>query len=193
MFVFEDDFDFKSELLKEDVEESVCLISGAPLVNPVKLTCGHEFNFEPIFKEVFNQKIHPQFKNDIQLKISQIKCPYCRKIQNKLLPDDNFKIFKVTTTDSDYEVYPSMFLNQMYELGTCSVPYCTKKYVIHKHNINLCCLHDKIPNKEISQIKKINKYMELYPNETISNIIIKIESDKYESVINANKLKEEKY
>ena len=191
MFIFEDGFDFKSELLKEDTNESVCLISGAPLLNPIKLTCGHEFNFEPLFKEVFNQKVNPHFKNDVQLKVSQFKCPYCRKIQNNLLPDKDFKIFKVTTVDSDYEVYP-WFLNKMYELGNCSVPYCTKKYVLSKDKLKLCCIHDKITNKEKLQLEKINKYIQLYPNETMENIIVKIETDKQLEVLNAAKLKEER-
>ena len=192
MFIFEDGFDFKSELLKEDTNESVCLISGAPLLNPIKLSCGHEFNFEPLFKEVFNQKINPHFKNDVQLKVSQFKCPYCRKIQNKLLPDKDFKIFKVTTVDSDYEVYPCMFFNTMYDLGNCSVPYCTKKYVVTKGKLKLCCIHDKITNKEKLHLEKINKYIQLYPNETMENIIIKIEIDKQLTALNAAKLKEEK-
>jgi hypothetical protein len=173
MFVFEDNFDFKTELLKDDEDINKCLISGDLLENPIKLTCGHEFNYEPLFKEVFNQKINPQFKNDVQLKIHQFKCPYCRKIQNALLPDNKVKIYKVTTNDSDYEVYPFMFLDGRYELGTCNVPYCTKKYVCHKkpYKINVCCVHEKLNKKEMLNISKINKYLEMYPDVSIANII----------------------
>ena len=181
MFVFEDDFDFKSELQKEDEEGEKCLISGLPLKDPVKLTCGHVFNYEPIFKDVFNQKVNPQFKNNTPLKIDHFRCPYCRKIQKKLLPENN-KVYKVSTIDPDYEIGANMYSSSLsLFLGKCAVPYCTKKYVFCKKDINLCCFHEKIPKKDLLKISKINLYTQKYPNEILDNIILKVEEEMAKS------------
>ena len=184
MFVFEDNFDFNSELLKEDTQtENICLISGLPLDNPVKLSCGHIFNYECIFKDVFNQKINPHFKYDNPLKVDQFRCPYCRKIQKKLLPEGNSKVYKVSTNDPDYEIYPNMYSSSLILcLGKCSYPYCTKKYVFNKkpYKINLCCVHEKISKKDLYRITKINNYSQKYPDETIESIILKINKDEEE-------------
>ena len=181
MFVFEDNFDFNIELQKEDDEGEKCLISGVPLKDPVKLSCGHVFNYEPIFKDVFNQKINPQFKNNTPLKVDHFRCPYCRKIQKNLLPENN-KVYKVSTTDPDYEIGPNMYFSSLsLFLGKCSVPYCTKKYVFCKKDINLCCLHEKISKKDLLKISKINLYNQKYPNETLENIILKVEEEMLKS------------
>lgn len=191
MFVFEDGFDFNSELQKEDDDtEEKCLISGLPLKDPVKLSCGHVFNYESIFKDVFNQKINPQFKNNVPLKVDQFRCPYCRKIQKKLLPDTK-KVYKVSTTDPDYEIGSNMYSSDLcLHLGKCSFPYCTKKYVFLKkggckYGVYLCSLHEKLSKKDLSMVSKVNLYKQIFPDETIENIIIKVEQEM-------SKTKEEK-
>jgi hypothetical protein len=181
MFVFEDNFDFKSELQKEDEEGEKCLISGLPLKDPVKLSCGHVFNYEPIFKDVFNQKVNPQFKNNTPLKVDHFRCPYCRKIQKKLLPENN-KVYKVSTIDPDYEIGANMYSSGLsLFLGKCSVPFCTKKYVFCKKELSLCCFHEKIPKKDLLKIAKINLYTQKYPNEILDNIILKVEEEMSKS------------
>lgn len=77
------------KLLEEENEindENNCLITKMPLEKDhVKLLCGHSFNYEAIYNEVKQQKRHNPL--DISyLKVYQLKCPYCRNIQNKLLP-----------------------------------------------------------------------------------------------------------
>jgi hypothetical protein len=74
-----------------DVDNNVdlCLISNLPLKDCfVKLKCGHKFNYEPLYKDIFNHK--KRFNNLEQSKnklgLQQIRCPYCRNIQNELLP-----------------------------------------------------------------------------------------------------------
>jgi hypothetical protein len=67
----------------------LCLITNVPLKdNYVKLNCGHKFNYEAIFKDIFNHK--KKFNNMEQMKTklkqNQIRCPYCRNIQDELLP-----------------------------------------------------------------------------------------------------------
>ena len=68
--------------------DDVCLITNEPL-NPfhVKLACGHDFNYEPLYQEVLRQKgrmgMHNYFE---KIGTYQVKCPYCRSMTNQLLP-----------------------------------------------------------------------------------------------------------
>lgn len=64
-----------------------CLISQNILDdNHVTLQCNHKFNLIPLYYEVIKQKTVTNYFETTNLKINEIKCPYCRKITNKLLP-----------------------------------------------------------------------------------------------------------
>jgi hypothetical protein len=99
----EGDIDFYTELYKslhEDdkntdekddgskkEEEHVCLISNMPFTeNHVKLPCKHSFNYLPLFKDLVNYKKKYLLMESTPLKISQIRCPYCREKHDMLLP-----------------------------------------------------------------------------------------------------------
>jgi len=188
-FVIEGGLNF-NEMLED--EGDVCLITGDKLEESVTLTCGHKFNNNSIFKEIFNQKISLNFKNDIPLKDNEFKCPYCRSIQKKLLPINNMPtVFRVNTLDTNYEVDPKLchFDNlKSFNLGTCGFPLCTKKYVFYARRLktDVCVLHSKLTNTELTRQKKIHKYKLLYPNEPLSFIYSKIdeESEKCGKPIN---------
>jgi hypothetical protein len=85
-----DTIDNKDNNNNNDTEnKELCLITNVPLKdNYVKLNCGHKFNYEAIFKDIFNHK--KKFNNMEQMKTklkqNQIRCPYCRNIQDELLP-----------------------------------------------------------------------------------------------------------
>ena len=77
-----------NNLLNDDIteEDNTCLITNENLDdNNIKLNCGHKFNYEALYNEVVYQKTRRLLDN-AQLKINQIKCPYCRNITNNLLP-----------------------------------------------------------------------------------------------------------
>ena len=83
------DFDFFEELSKlssqkESVEKPVCLLSKEPLTyNHVRLTCGHTFNYKPLFSEIYTSK----YKLNTQSRgVYTIKCPYCRSHSGHILP-----------------------------------------------------------------------------------------------------------
>ena len=80
---------FSSLDQEEDTLENtqICLISQEPLTQThVKLSCSHQFNYKFIYNEVYNQ-IHKKPPTEIQkLKRFQFKCPYCRNIENGVLP-----------------------------------------------------------------------------------------------------------
>ena len=77
-----------SENIKLDCsEETRCLITRDILEpNSISLTCGHTFNYLPLYYEVVKQKSGSVLETEY-LAINQIKCPYCRTITNNLLPE----------------------------------------------------------------------------------------------------------
>lgn len=175
-FVFEDDFDFKKELQKNiESSSSMCLITGNPIIDECKLKCNHSYNYDSLFKEVYNQKINPKFKNDTHLKDNEIKCPYCRKTHQGLLPERN-KIFRVTTINKDYEIDPNIVPTvdclQNFKNGKCALPSCNKKQVtfLKRLNEDVCCFHMKIPKTQLLRHIKLHNYLLKYPETTMEDI-----------------------
>jgi hypothetical protein len=94
-YKIEGNIDFFAELYKsldiedEHANENVCLITNQPLTeNFVKMECGHTFNYIPLFHDIKN---HKQKYNNLEgshsrLHSYEIRCPYCRNKQKKLLP-----------------------------------------------------------------------------------------------------------
>ena len=169
-FIFEDDFDFKKELQGMiETSESTCLITGNPIIDECKLKCNHLYNYDSIFTEVYNQKINPKFKNDLVLKDNELKCPYCRKIQQGLLPERQ-KIFRVTTINRDYAIDPTIVPTveclKNFKHGKCALPSCNKKQVtfVKRLNESVCCFHMKIPKTQLTRHIKLHKYLLKYPD-----------------------------
>jgi len=74
---------------KEVLDDDVCLISNQPLKEKfVELKCGHKFNYDPLYKDIFNFKKKFNFMESMKTKLqqNQLRCPYCRNVQNELLP-----------------------------------------------------------------------------------------------------------
>ena len=71
----------------DDIEDNNCLISGEKLINDnIKLLCGHSFNYLPLFNDIFKQKRIINHREIVRIPYKCIKCPYCRTINNGLLP-----------------------------------------------------------------------------------------------------------
>lgn len=71
----------------EDNNNTTCLISGETLIEneTIKLICGHKFNYDAIFNEVKQQKKSTAYNSSTKY-LLKVKCPYCRTVQNGLLP-----------------------------------------------------------------------------------------------------------
>ena len=91
----EDNIDFYDELYKSlDSDDNVydenkCLITNENLTeNFIKLECGHKFNYIALYNDIKNhkQKFNGLEEHLNQLKIDEIRCPYCRHKQIGLLP-----------------------------------------------------------------------------------------------------------
>ena len=62
------------------------MISGKSLEKKcITLECGHKFNYVHIFNDLVQQKKSNTYAN-YKLKSNELKCPYCRNIQSKILP-----------------------------------------------------------------------------------------------------------
>ena len=89
----EDNFHEKlySALCSEHIStDNECLICGDELGDDhVELECGHKFNYDCILHEAKKQKLNSNKLEVVKLKKNQIKCPYCRVVQNGLLPYTN--------------------------------------------------------------------------------------------------------
>ena len=98
--------------------EADCLITQTPLYSDhVTLVCGHKFNYDAIFNDVYNHKKRFHELETSRLKDTQIRCPYCRNIQNCLLPCPSGKkrvcgvnvVVDITREQSVHMRAPSMF------------------------------------------------------------------------------------
>ena len=94
-YILPDNFDFYKELsnsLEKDTKNKteVCLISNTKLEenNSIILQCGHTFNYLPLLNDIYQSKYpsNNTYFNVNYLKINQVRCPYCRQVQDTLLP-----------------------------------------------------------------------------------------------------------
>lgn len=82
------------ELLDNHVDDSTddahrCLITDDLLEEDcVVLECGHRFNYAPLLEDIkrHKQQFNRRESDQGRLTRNQIRCPYCRHIQNYLLP-----------------------------------------------------------------------------------------------------------
>ena len=74
---------------EKNEQEGICPISNTPLETYFfTFECGHKFNYEPLFKDLYNHKKKYNFMEGIKghLNMNEIRCPFCRKKQTGLLP-----------------------------------------------------------------------------------------------------------
>ena len=136
----------------DSVEENICLISKMPLdEDHITLCCNHTFNYSAILNEVRKQK-PPICMGHLEIqKLSnqQIKCPYCRTIQNGLLP------YKPGYQKINYVNWPT---NYQYLPNTCSYTFISgKRYnqACGKKCLKQYCLnHTKIMERRKKKIAK---------------------------------------
>jgi sarcosine oxidase delta subunit len=152
-----DTHSFNEELLKmictDDVDDECCLIDGDALENNhITLKCGHKFNYFNIFNEVKCQKTVKNNKEIQHLKKSQIKCPYCRNIQNGILPHiEGYEKIKNVNTPEKY-VMKNNKCNYVFKSGKRKGLSCNKGCYYDN-----CKQHIKYKTTK-KNIKKFTKY-----------------------------------
>ena len=112
------------------VGNNVCLISNLPLTdNFVTLECKHKFNYMPLYNDLVNHKKKYNTMERKTLKCTEIRCPYCRNIQNKLIPYyDDIVVSKVHGVNhiNESTLIMTQFDNvsfKSYIAGNCSHVY----------------------------------------------------------------------
>ena len=121
-YIVEGGIDFFAELYKSldddennnktEEDNNKCLITNKPLTDKfVELSCGHKFNYLPLYNDVLNhkKKFNNMEGNATRLKQDEMRCPYCRKRSTGLLPyyeDLNLpKVCGVNHIDINYDGY----------------------------------------------------------------------------------------
>ena len=138
-----------------DMESNVCLISGDKLIEneTIELVCKHKFNYDSIFNEVMQQRRSTRYSyTGISYKI---KCPYCRTIQNGILPSlPGKKLVKYVNTPEKYVM----------KLNKCGYTFISgkKKGVACNKNCHgkYCPQHLKIIEKRKEKEKETQKKQE---------------------------------
>ena len=88
------------ENIDDNYTDNNCLLTKEALDDiHVTLNCGHKFNYIPLYKEVVIQKTSAGmytngYYNSLTLRLNELKCPYCRRVQDKLLPFLNYDNIK---------------------------------------------------------------------------------------------------
>jgi hypothetical protein len=161
-YKIEDGINFFEELYKsldnttddEDTKTCYCLITDELLTsNHVELKCGHKFNYVPLYNDILN---HKRKLNHMEgsglLKGNQIRCPYCRRKQDDVLPYyEEYGFPKVGGVNWQVPTYN--YTSQIYHncefVGAdsivCSVVCATKLEADDKF---YCYLHKKLMTKK---------------------------------------------
>jgi len=175
VYTVEGNLDFYGELYKsldedDDVEdESVkrCLITNEPLIeNFVTMDCKHSFNYLPLFQDIFNNKKKFNAMDSYMLKCGEIRCPYCRTIQKKLLPYyENMGVKQVHGVNffDELQVIKKQVQTDSYVTGKCDYIYgntnveCSNKYVqiLPQLNKYFCCMHKSVALKKHIKDEKL--------------------------------------
>lgn len=145
--------------IQDNNEDNICLISGEKLTNDkIKLLCGHSFNYLPLFNDVFKQKRIVNHREIVRIPYKCIKCPYCRSINNCLLPYKEHiikeKIDGVNYPEK-YSLKPNLCLYVFKSgkkkgtqcISKCSDKFCNQHKTIalkqenNKNNCKIKCSH----------------------------------------------------
>ena len=166
-------------------KDNICLITREPLDNTkTTLECGHSFNY----KNIYNEVIHQKKKQPIMkyIKKHQIQCPYCRAIQDKVLPFlslKNIKRVKYVNSPCSLEqkTHTCIFKTKGIICGkSCHENgYCNRHFHIHNKQLLFdeyikgtkpITNYDEIPVpilKKILKEKKVKHYSKLKKKELI--------------------------
>ena len=161
---------------KEGIEQSnedkqgpvLCLISNMPLTeNFVKLECGHKFNYIPLYNDILNHKKKFNIMEHQSLKNIEIRCPYCRKVQQELLPYHKYPGVKEVHGVNYFD--PTVVLkNQCACCAHTNMTFITGKceYVLAEEG-------EECPNTSVLLLDQNKKYYCLYHKYKMSNDLAK--------------------
>lgn len=194
--------------IKEGIEQSndktkepvLCLISNMPLTeNFVQMKCGHKFNYIPLYNDILNHKKKFNIMEHKSLKNIEIRCPYCRKVQQELLPYHKYHGVKEVHGVNYFD--PNVVLKN--QCACCN--YTNMTFITGKCEYVLTEEGEECPNTSVLLLEQNKKYYCLYHKYKMSNDLAKqmklekiafkkkqIEEEKQKKLDEKKKAKEEK-
>jgi hypothetical protein len=189
----------------EDPSETLChecCITQTPLLEDhVTLECGHKFNYDAIFNEIYQQKCvfrtytlmsaihHIEAKFNSKKECTYfIKCPYCRNVQFSLIPPKEGckSVYGINSDQLTNEDIP-------YLLNTPPDVWIHKNMIFKCHEGKQCdagpdCVFFMI-GKKTTHFPKINKYYCMH--HAVDGLVATKEMEKIEKLQAKIKAKEE--
>jgi len=163
-----------------------CLISNELLDNnSITLQCNHKFNFLELYNEVVEQKTKKLLDNS-KLRLNEIKCPYCRSINNKIMPYFKYyenKMIKGVNSPPDLciQLYECTYIDK-------ASKKCGKNACITKNGA-LCNNHFKYTINEEQILENTDlETMKVYKKKTICELKNELRIHKYKLTGNKDDL-----
>jgi len=188
-------------------ELNVCLITNKPLEEDcIALSCNHKFNYDALYNDILNHKKKYNSMERLSVKVTQIRCPYCRTIQDSLLPEKwGYKnVHGVNFYDKELENLSNMnCLPSSFTKGKCCHKYpdaldshqgCINKYVkkLHLDNMSYCPEHYNITFSKLYKEKKEKEKQEREQKKALALLQkIKVQEEKQKAKEEKQKAKEE--
>ena len=186
-YIIEGNIDFYEELYKsigqEDPKETnpgneqsnqntqepiLCLISNMPLTeNFVKMTCGHTFNYIPLYNDILNHKKKFNIMEHQSLKNIEIRCPYCRKVQQELLPYHKYPGVKEVHGVNFFD--PTIIIKN--QCACCA--HTNMTFITGKCEYVLAEVGEECPNTSVLLLDQNKKYYCLYHKYKMNNELAK--------------------
>lgn len=189
-----------SETINNHENDNVCLITNSPLTeNHVKLSCGHKFNYVPLFKDLVVRKNKSAVMDTQILRVNEIRCPYCRNKESKLLPYyENMGVDKVHGVNfiDETKIISKMVFASSYFHGNCNYKdgtlSCDHTYVLTlEDGKDYCHTHARFLERKAIRDKILKKKAEEKAKKLEEKLKEKEEKQK-EKDSAKQKLKEEK-
>jgi hypothetical protein len=177
--------------------DKICLITNEPLTEFfVSLSCGHTFNYKPLYYDLLNYKskfVNLEFSSN-KLGLNEIRCPYCRCKINQLLPYHEELGLELVNGINMYNIAlpgPSYIPRIKCEYILDNDILCNKIYgtnIVHDKHGNIignnkfyCKFHAKIilktHNTELKEKAKLEKEAKLKAKEDAKAAKLKAKED----------------
>jgi hypothetical protein len=178
------------DLENDILNNNLCLISYEKITdNSITLDCKHSFNYFPLYQEIYNQKRNFNKYFDInKLKINEFKCPYCRNINDKLIPYIPYKNVKKISGVNYPEnlcIKNKHTCSWVFKSGKNKGCICNANSYIFEGN-NYCYTHHNKINK--AKEKKLYNSIEDTWDIKYDNYIKKYKVDELKKILRENKL-----
>ena len=160
----------ETKLGGEDKQDDpvLCLISNMPLTeNFVQMKCGHKFNYIPLYNDILNHKKKFNIMEHQALKNIEIRCPYCRKVQQELLPYHKYPGVKEVHGVNYFD--PSVVLKN--QCACCN--HTNMKFITGKCEYEMMEEGEECPNTSVLLLEQNKKYYCLYHKYKMSNDLAK--------------------